>query len=144
MGPMLKWFDVGAEAQGVVAIGGQATGVIAIGQLATGVIAIGQAARGVIVIGQLAGGVVAVGQLSVGVLYSAGMLGIGGVTPGMLVLPMFGGLGGRPSFEPNLRTLASFVGLAGLAFAWWLGVGEDLLQLLFAEGGVLNPERPLR
>jgi hypothetical protein len=74
----MRVFDAGVSPVGVVAIGANATGIVAVGQLATGVVAIGQLARGVVTIGQLSLGGVAVGQLSLGVLWSSGMLGIGG------------------------------------------------------------------
>lgn len=86
----MKFFDVGAEAYGWIAIGQQATGFIAIGQLALGVVAIGQLARGLVAIGQVCVGGVAIGQLGVGLAYGAGMLGLGGTAGGMVPLAAFG------------------------------------------------------
>lgn len=91
----MRWIAFGQEAEGVVAIGQIATGVIAIGQMATGVIAIGQVARGFLAIGQGAVGVFALGMGSVGLVWSVGMIGVGGRGVG-LVLPLV------PSFGPRL------------------------------------------
>lgn len=76
--PMGRFIDVGQEATGFIAIGQFATGFLALGQVATGVIAIGQVARGFFVVGQAAFGLVAVGMGSGGLIYSVGMLGVGG------------------------------------------------------------------
>jgi len=73
----MRFFDVGAQAYGVIAIGGEATGFIAVGQIANGyILAIGQSAFGFIAIGQIARGVFVVGQLAIGV-FTLGQLAIG-------------------------------------------------------------------
>jgi len=73
----MKFFDVGEDAYGVIAIGAQATGFFALGQFANGyILAIGQSAFGFIAIGQLARGVFVVGQLAVGV-FTVGQLAFG-------------------------------------------------------------------
>jgi len=141
---VITWFDVGEDARGVVAIGAQATGVIAIGQVATGFVAIGQLARGVIVVGQLAAGVVTIGQLSFGVGWNAGMLGVGGTSPGWLVLPVLdrhAPLGGQLS---GVRGLLRILALLGLGVVWWLLVGVPLVEGLLVEGAVLRPIPELR
>lgn len=86
----MRWFDVGQEATGVIAVGQLATGVIAIGQMATGVVAVGQLARGVFVVGQLSLGVAAVGQVGFGVGWVGGLVGIGGRAGFGFVLGLFG------------------------------------------------------
>lgn len=86
----MKFFDVGVEAYGWIAVGQQATGFIAIGQLALGVVAIGQLARGLVTIGQVSVGGVAIGQLGIGLAYGAGMLGLGGTAGGLFPLAAFG------------------------------------------------------
>lgn len=90
----MRWIAVGAEAEGVIAIGQVATGVIALGQMATGVIAVGQIARGFVAVGQGAIGVFAVGMGSVGLVWSVGMVGLGGRGFG-IVLPLVPSLGPR-------------------------------------------------
>ena len=73
----MRFFDVGAQAYGVIAIGQEATGFFALGQIANGyVLAIGQSAFGFIAIGQIARGVFVVGQLAIGV-FTLGQLAIG-------------------------------------------------------------------
>lgn len=86
----MKYFDVGVEAYGWIAIGQRATGFIAIGQLALGVVAIGQLARGLITFGQVCVGGVAIGQVGLGFAYGAGMIGIGGTAGGWIPLAAFG------------------------------------------------------
>lgn len=86
----MKFFDVGVEAFGWIAIGQHATGSIAIGQLALGVVAIGQLARGLVAFGQVCVGGVAIGQVGVGLAYGAGMIGLGGTAGGMVPLAAFG------------------------------------------------------
>lgn len=151
----MRWFDVGVEAEGVIAIGQRATGVIAIGQVALGVVAIGQLARGFLVVGQLGIGLVTLGQLSAGVVWSAGMVGVGGTSPGWLVLPLYplpkavrnsryailasGGV--RP---PPGRALLGVIGVAVLALVWWFVAGQAVFEALLGAGGVFNPERVLR
>lgn len=85
----MKFFDVGQEAHGVIAIGQFATGVFAFGQIATGIVAIGQVARGVFVLGQVAVGVVSVGQLAFGLYAAWGMIGVAGRRGGGIVLKVF-------------------------------------------------------
>ena len=73
----MKFFDVGENAYGVIAIGAQATGFFALGQIANGyILAIGQSAFGFIAIGQLARGVFVVGQLAIGI-FTVGQLAVG-------------------------------------------------------------------
>ncbi len=84
----MKFFDVGQEAHGVIAIGQVATGVFAFGQMATGVVAVGQLARGVFVVGQLAVGFFCIGQLAIGVLGAVGMIGVAGRWAKGLVFPI--------------------------------------------------------
>jgi hypothetical protein len=86
----VKFFDVGVEAYGWIAVGQHATGFIAIGQLALGVVAVGQVARGLFAFGQVCVGGIAIGQLGVGLAYGAGMLGLGGTAGGMVPLAAFG------------------------------------------------------
>src|SRR5215216_647459 len=77
--------DVGQQATGFIAIGQEATGFFALGQIATGVIAIGQVARGFFVIGQVGFGLTSVGMGSAGLIFSVGMLGVGGRGLGLIV-----------------------------------------------------------
>jgi hypothetical protein len=77
--------DVGQHATGFIAIGQEATGFFALGQIATGVIAIGQVARGFFVIGQVGFGLTSIGMGSAGLIYSVGMLGVGGRGLGLIV-----------------------------------------------------------
>jgi hypothetical protein len=115
----MRFFDVGGEATGVIAVGQFATGFVAVGQVATGVIAVGQVARGFVAIGQGAIGLVAVGMGAVGVFYAIGILGIGGRGLG-LVLPVVPRL-----FD--MRELPSTVTVASLqsdpAGSGWLESG---------------------
>jgi hypothetical protein len=120
----MRWFSVGVEPVGVVAIGANATGVIAIGQLATGVVAVGQLARGGIVLGQLAVGIVAVGQLAIGVAKAAGMLGV--------AWRAIGGLAWK----------APPVVVAVLAVVWWLAAGMWVWDALSREGGIVRDPPP--
>ena len=141
---MVKWFSVGVEAEGVIAIGQVATGVIAIGQIATGVVAVGQLARGGLVVGQLAIGVVTLGQLSLGVAKAAGMVGIGGRASFGLILPLLPGRAAPfPSPQPPISVwrLAVFVALFVL---WFLAAGVPVWQEVFAPGGVFDRPRVLR
>lgn len=114
---VVKLFDVGQEAHGVIAIGQFATGVFAFGQIATGIVAIGQVARGVFVIGQVAVGVVSVGQLAFGLYGAWGMLGIAGRSGGGIVLKVFPR---REKDEDDLPPLvpAADVVSAKLAAGW--------------------------
>lgn len=105
-GKRVRFFDVGDQAEGVIALGQFATGVIAIGQVATGVIAIGQVARGVLAVGQGAVGIFAFGQGSLGAYYAVGMIGLGGRGFG-IVLPLIPSLGARFD-EPDTAPLASY------------------------------------
>lgn len=139
MPAMLRWFDVGEEAQGVIAIGARATGVIAIGQLATGVIAIGQVARGVFCVGQLAAGMVVLGQLSFGVTFNAAMLGVGGTSPGWFVLPLFDRRRGPLAQLGEPVGALRLLGVAVLMVAWYALVATDLVPALLGTGGILRP-----
>lgn len=118
---MIRWFDIGQEAQGVVAIGQVATGVIAIGQVATGVIAIGQVARGGIAIGMGAIGLVTVGMGAVGVFHCTAMMGLGGSGLG-LVIPLVPRWPKKSKYPPQIswQTLQS-----GGADAGWIRVGVE-------------------
>ncbi len=138
----IKWFDVGQEAVGVIAIGQIATGVIAIGQAATGFVAVGQLARGVLVVGQLANGIVTIGQLAVGVAKVGGMFGIGADKWFGWVLPLAPARSHawpepqqRWSWWRVLLLLATVVGFCYV-------VALPLWEAWFAAGGVFN--RPLR
>lgn len=144
--PPVKWFDVGQEAHGVIAIGQLATGVFALGQFATGVVAIGQLARGVVAIGQLAVGVVAVGQMGVGILYGSGMLGFGAFAGGLIPLGVVGRLpfgelrrGRLRSIERRQRigalSILAFVVVVAIVWAAALG---PLRRELFDIGGVIH------
>ncbi len=130
----MKWFDVGEEAHGVIAIGQVATGVIAVGQMATGVIAIGQVARGLVAVGQGAVGLVALGQGSIGLFWAAGMLGIGGRGFGP-VIPTVPDLGER-------RTLPTISSLDRIRSGQpgWLRLKVEG-QLRFSTEGELLPAR---
>lgn len=101
----MRFFDMGQEANGFIAVGQIATGVFAFGQMATGVVAVGQVARGVFVVGQGAIGVVCLGMGSAGLAVSVGMVGVGGRGLG-LVLPLTPSLG--PSYAlPELVSPAT-------------------------------------
>lgn len=116
----MRWIAFGAEAEGVIAIGQVATGVIAIGQIATGVIAIGQVARGFVAIGQGAVGLFAVGMGSVGVVWSIGMVGVGGRGAG-LILPLVPSLG--PTLKkPDLRSSRTVLASTG---GGWIAARVD-------------------
>jgi hypothetical protein len=155
---VIRWVDVGQEAQGVIAIGQQATGIIAIGQLATGVIAVGQLARGVVVLGQLAVGIVSVGQLALGVVWTAAMLGVGGTSPGWAVLRAFRAPPAQPVVvataagqvgSPLVRRLPprwplSVLAIGVLAVAWWHGAGADLVMAVLGDDGILHQARQPR
>src|SRR5687768_16940479 len=82
---MGQLIDVGQHATGFIAIGQEATGFFALGQIATGVIAIGQVARGFFVIGQVGFGITSIGMGSAGLVYSVGMLGVGGRGLGLII-----------------------------------------------------------
>lgn len=116
---MDRWFDVGQEAEGFIAIGQMATGVIAIGQVAFGVIAIGQVSRGVIAIGQASIGIVSVGMVAAGVGYTVALMGVGGVAGPGFVLPLVPRLPRRPRFP---RTISAAALAAGRAVEGWLRV----------------------
>ncbi len=116
---MDRWFDVGQEAEGFIAIGQMATGVIAIGQVAFGVIAIGQVSRGVIAVGQAALGIVSVGMAAAGVGYTVAIIGVGGVAGPGFVVPLVPRLPKRPRF-PDLARAADL--LAGTVRSGWLRV----------------------
>jgi hypothetical protein len=74
----LRFFDIGQEAVGFIAIGQFATGVFAFGQVAVGFVAVGQMASGVFTVGQGAVGLVSVGMGGVGIYWTGAMIGIGG------------------------------------------------------------------
>jgi hypothetical protein len=114
-----RWFDVGQEAEGFIAIGQMATGVIAIGQVAFGVIAIGQVSRGVIAIGQAAIGIVSVGMVGAGVGYTVALMGVGGVAGPGFVLPLVPRLPKRAQLPPTISAAAL---AAGRVAAGWLQV----------------------
>ncbi len=118
---MTQWFDIGQEAQGVIAVGQIATGVIAIGQMATGVIAIGQVARGGIAVGMGAMGLVSVGMGAVGVFHCTAMMGLGGSGFG-LVIPLVPGWPKKSKFpsQISLKALQS-----GSTDAGWIRVGVE-------------------
>jgi hypothetical protein len=81
----MRWFEVGVQPVGFIAIGALPTGVIALGQGATGVVAVGQLARGVFAVGQLSMGVFALGQLALGAAWAGGQVAVGG-TQGFAML----------------------------------------------------------
>ena len=138
----IKWFDVGQEAVGFVAIGQVATGVIAIGQGATGFIAIGQLARGVFVVGQLAYGIVVIGQLAFGVTLGGGMVGLAARKWFGWILPLLPGPA-RPWPEPQARwSWWRLLLLAAVCVGFYFVVAVPLLEGWFGEGGVFN--QPLR
>jgi len=151
----VKLLAFGTEPVGVIAIGANATGIVAVGQLATGVVAVGQLARGGIVIGQLGIGLVALGQLAVGVLWSAGMLGLGGTSgPGLI-----GGLFGRlyllrllrrqegPAFPSRAgfsrrRVVVATLLTAALGAGWWLAAGKWLVDDLTRPDPIVVVKEP--
>lgn len=136
----MRWFDVGEDAHGFIALGQLATGFIAVGQMATGVVAIGQIARGVIAVGQGAIGVVAFGQGAVGLYYGVGMVGIAGRGFG-LVIPLFPSLGAA-AVAPDATTLDRVVSRE--APGWVPVVArrvEGQLARLHDPGGRLLPAR---
>ena len=136
----IKWFDVGQEAVGFVAIGQIATGVIAVGQGATGFIAIGQLARGVFVVGQLAYGVVAIGQLAVGVALTGGMVGVGARKWFGWILALLPRRS-RPQPQPSVSWWRRLV-LAAVCAGFWFVVALPLWNGWFGPGGVFS--QPLR
>lgn len=111
----MRFIDVGQEAHGFIAIGQIATGVFALGQMATGFVAVGQVARGVFVVGQGAIGVVALGMGSAGLVYSVGMIGVGGRGAG-LVLPLTPSLG--PTYATPVLTPGARLAAGGADQAW--------------------------
>ncbi len=149
----MKLLAFGTEPVGVVAIGANASGIVAIGQLATGVVAVGQLARGGVVIGQLGVGLVCAGQLGLGVIWSAGMLGVGGTSgPGFIaglfgrlyLLRLFGRQEGPalPWRELGRRRVAvAAVLLVALAALWWLAAGQWLVDALTRTGGISSTRR---
>jgi hypothetical protein len=138
----IKWFDVGQEAVGVVAIGQVATGVIAIGQGATGFIAIGQLARGVFVVGQLGYGVVVIGQLAVGLALAGGMVGMGARKWFGWMLALLPPRS-RPWPEPQARlSWWRVLLLLAASVGFFFIVARPLWDGWFSTGGVFN--QPLR
>lgn len=133
----IKWFDVGEQAVGVIALGQFATGVLAIGQVATGVVAVGQLARGVFVLGQLGYGAAVVAQLGASVGIVGGMLGVGarrwfGWTVGLIP-------SSRPHPEPSQHwSVWRAAGLVALAVGFYVVVALPVYQGLLGEGGALN------
>jgi hypothetical protein len=119
----VKFFDVGVEAYGWIAIGQHATGFIAIGQLALGVVAIGQLARGLVAFGQVCVGGVAIGQVGVGLAYGAGMIGLGGTAGGMVPLAAFGRIPLRQVFTGSM---------SDVDIAWTVRPWKVLVMLVVA------------
>ncbi len=127
----MKFFDVGIEAHGVIAIGQFATGIIAIGQVAVGVVALGQLSRGVFVVGQLAAGVATLGQVTIGIARAIGMIAVGGRASGLLSVSA----APRPGDPPGVvvgRLFAMFV-VTGIVAAL------VLLPLVDAIRGAVDP-----
>ena len=148
----MRWFEVGVQPVGFIAIGAFPTGVIALGQGATGVVAIGQLARGVVAVGQLSLGVMALGQLAAGAIWAGGQLAIGG-TQGFSQLGI--GLVGdwlpwkrqgprvRPARSPWTVALRAGL-LAGLvALVAWLAL-VPVVDALVRPGGVFIPVPGMR
>ncbi len=138
---MAQLVDVGQHAFGIIAIGQHATGVIAIGQSATGVIAIGQIAQGGLAIGMVSIGLITIGMASCGVLWSGGMLAVGGrVGFAMLGIPLVPkvteGCAGHGVWWAKLAGGA--VVLAGVATVFWLRVGLPVGEALLGPVGVLR------
>jgi hypothetical protein len=139
----MRWFSVGTEPVGVIAVGAFPTGVIALGPFATGFIAVGQLARGVITIGQLSLGLLSLGQLSAGPVWAGGQLALGGFS-GFAQVPI--GLLGRwvpwraagPVIRPprSIWTLTlRAVMLAGVtALVGWLAIWPVVDACLRPEG----------
>ncbi len=124
---MARVLHVAQDAVGVVAIGQHATGVIAIGQIATGVIAIGQVSRGVIAVGMVAIGLFSFGMASLGVVWSSGMVAIGGrVGAGLVKLPLVPRI--PAALTPTWSALAALQlsGLTIATIAFWTLVGVPL------------------
>lgn len=124
---MGRVLSVGQHAEGVIAIGQVATGVIAFGQVATGVIAVGQVSRGVVAIGMGAIGLVTFGMASLGVLWSSGMVAIGGrIGRALVKVPLV------PYWPKPVTTSWSVVasvqlsGLVTSAILFWAIVGVPL------------------
>lgn len=148
----MRFFSVGVEPVGVIAIGALPTGVIAIGQAATGVVAVGQLSRGVIAIGQLSLGVFALGQLSAGAVWAGGQLALGG-TQGFAML----GVGLLGDWVPWRRRLPEIKPprsawtlvlrgalLAGLVvLVGWLVV-TPIVDACLRQGGIFVPARGMR
>jgi hypothetical protein len=137
---MAAFFQAGQHAYGIIAVGQVATGVIAIGQIATGVIAIGQVARGVIAIGMGALGLVAFGMGAAGVLYSGGMVAIGGrAGVGLLALSLIP----RPPARLRSPLWWMQIGLgllllSGMAWVFWWLAGVPLGNALWGPDGLLR------
>lgn len=127
----MKFFDVGIEAHGVIAIGQFATGIIAIGQVAVGIVAVGQLSRGVFVVGQLAAGVATLGQVTIGIVRAVGMIAVGGRAGGLMKVSV----APRPGDPPGVivgRLFGMFVVTAIVA-------ALVLLPLLDAVRGAVDP-----
>ena len=143
----MRWFSVGVQPVGVIAIGALPTGVIALGQGATGVLAVGQLARGVVTVGQLSLGIFSLGQLSVGLAWAGGQLALGG-TSGFAQAPI--GLVGRwvpwrsqlPEIRPprSIWTLSLRAVLtAGVAaLVGWLAIWP-VVEAFLRTGGIFSP-----
>lgn len=137
----IKWFDVGEQAVGVIAIGQFATGFLAFGQVATGVVAVGQLARGVVVVGQLAYGAAVVAQLGVSLGIVGGMIGLGarrwfGWTVGLIPIS-------RPHPEPSEHwSIWRVAALIAIAVGFFYVVAQPVYEGLVGAGGALN--QPLR
>ncbi|MFH1330213.1 MAG: hypothetical protein ABIJ48_06155 [Actinomycetota bacterium] len=148
----MRWFSVGLQPVGVIAIGAAPTGIIAIGQVATGVVAVGQGARGVVAVGQASLGVFAFGQLAAGVAWAGGQLALGG-TQGFAMLG-FGLLGdwlpwrrGLPEIRAprstwTLALRAVLLTALAAAVAWF--ALAPIVDACLRPGGIFVPVSPLR
>lgn len=110
-----------------MAIGQHATGVVAIGQTATGVIAIGQVARGVIAVGMVAIGVCSFAMASLGVVWSTGMVAVGGrVGAGLVKLPLVPRIPAKLTPVWSALAALQLSGLTIATIAFWSFVGVPL------------------
>lgn len=154
----MRWIAVGTSPTGIVAIGANATGIVAIGPLATGVFAFGQLARGVFSLGQVSVGVVSFGQVAIGLLWSGGMLSIGGTSgPKMIGIGLWGRLryrwlirGRLDKIEvkrnrSNAAITASLILSVLVVILVWVAVLDPLWHELTRIDGILRePPRQLR
>lgn len=125
----MKFFAVGLEPVGVIAIGGFARGGIAIGQGAVGIVAVGQLSTGMFTVGQLTVGLAVFGQLAISPFYAIGQLALGGIKGGGLV-----GISLKPSQDDAFWLLCIKVFLfIGLLILFWYATVLPLQDVFFPD-----------